>query len=236
MERSTAVLIREALARRRMSRQRLADDARISLSTLEKGMSGDRPFSLETIVRLEQALGTPLRSAPEKPTAPAGLGAYTRAAAKWLEGEFLALRPSLERRDCIYAYGMRIFWDEALSCLAFAEFRRLDAANAQGGLVSLPLSAGKIYLHTNSEGQMRTAILNQPQRQGEMFGLMLTLSAQAGLKPTAFPFVLRPLSGEPAFGRIAPGEDQHLPYSHLLETAARDYVSMVWPSRSGAAD
>jgi transcriptional regulator with XRE-family HTH domain len=45
--------IREELARRRLSRQHLADKAKISLSTLEKALTGSRPFTLATVVRIE---------------------------------------------------------------------------------------------------------------------------------------------------------------------------------------
>ena len=56
--------VREQLARRRISRQALADMAKISLSTLEKSLSGTRPFTLATTIRLEEALGVPLRPGP----------------------------------------------------------------------------------------------------------------------------------------------------------------------------
>ena len=55
---SVALVVREELARRRLSRQWLADEAKVSLSTLEKALSGRRPFTLATVVRLEDALGT----------------------------------------------------------------------------------------------------------------------------------------------------------------------------------
>ncbi|MEG1029520.1 MAG: helix-turn-helix transcriptional regulator, partial [Brevundimonas sp.] len=55
--------VREELARRRLSRQALADMARVSISTLEKALSGRRAFTLATVVRLEQALGVPLQKA-----------------------------------------------------------------------------------------------------------------------------------------------------------------------------
>ena len=58
-----AVRLREEIARQNLSRARLADAARLSLSTLEKGLTGRRRFTLETIVRLEQALGASLREA-----------------------------------------------------------------------------------------------------------------------------------------------------------------------------
>src|SRR5947199_5780824 len=53
--RLVAAIIREQLARRRISRQHLADQAKISISTLEKALSGRRPFTLATTVRLERS-------------------------------------------------------------------------------------------------------------------------------------------------------------------------------------
>ena len=97
---TVALLVREELARRRLSRQWLADEAKVSLSTLEKALAGSRPFTLATVVRLEDALGTSLRgprSAAEPATpgvAPDSMGAYVRPAVQWLEGTYLTLRPS----------------------------------------------------------------------------------------------------------------------------------------------
>src|SRR3954469_6734081 len=62
--RAVAALVREQLARRRISRQHLADQAKISISTLEKALAGRRPFTLTTTIRLEEALGVSLRHAP----------------------------------------------------------------------------------------------------------------------------------------------------------------------------
>ena len=91
--RLVASIIREQLARRRISRQHLADQAKISISTLEKALSGRRPFTLATTVRLEEALGVPLRktdggggeigSAPAN-LAPGHLGFYSRPAVAWI--------------------------------------------------------------------------------------------------------------------------------------------------------
>src|SRR5215831_727393 len=104
--RAVAALIREEIARRRISRQRLADEARISISTLEKALSGRRPFTLATTIRLEEALGVILRrpAAPAAAAAPVGLapaelGAYSRAGAKWIEGRYLTVRPSFGDRE-----------------------------------------------------------------------------------------------------------------------------------------
>src|ERR1700753_3445357 len=57
---AVAARVREALARRRMSRQQLADQAKISISTLEKALAGRRPFPLATTIRLDEAAGLPL--------------------------------------------------------------------------------------------------------------------------------------------------------------------------------
>src|SRR6185295_5829278 len=84
--RSVVTLIREELARRRISRQHLADQAKISISTLEKALSGRRPFTLATTIRLEEALGVSLRRVPAEPAMPAArngvapgdLGYYAR--------------------------------------------------------------------------------------------------------------------------------------------------------------
>ena len=65
--RQIAETIREEIARRRISRQALAEQARLSLSTLEKVLGGRRPFTLATTVRLEQALGVSLRKAEATP-------------------------------------------------------------------------------------------------------------------------------------------------------------------------
>src|SRR5262245_2236952 len=91
--RQIADTLREEIARRHISRQSLAELAKLSLSTLEKVLGGRRPFTLATTVRLEQALGVSLRKTPESapaPTAvngevaPDGLGAYSRRAVAWI--------------------------------------------------------------------------------------------------------------------------------------------------------
>src|SRR5215467_10289431 len=99
--REVADKIREELAKRRISRQALAEQAKLSLSTLEKVLGGRRPFTLATTVRLEQALGVSLRrnAAPAalpatNDVAPDGLGSYSHRAVTWLEDTYVTLRPS----------------------------------------------------------------------------------------------------------------------------------------------
>src|SRR3954469_13558347 len=111
--REIAETIREELARRRISRQSLAEQAKLSLSTLEKVLGGRRPFTLATTVRLEQALGVSLRQALDAASiaapvngdiAPDALGAYSHRGVAWLEGIYVTLRPSFGDKDAIYAY------------------------------------------------------------------------------------------------------------------------------------
>ena len=89
--RQIAALIREEIARRRMSRQQLADKAKLSLSTLEKVLGGRRLLTLATAVRVEEALGVSFRrTAPDADAfkdgvAPDALGAYSRRGTAWLE-------------------------------------------------------------------------------------------------------------------------------------------------------
>src|ERR1700747_841448 len=72
--RQVAETIREEIARRRISRQTLAEQAKLSLSTREKVLGGRRPFTLATTVRLEEALGVSLRKGLEAASVSAANG------------------------------------------------------------------------------------------------------------------------------------------------------------------
>jgi DNA-binding phage protein len=223
--RAITTQIKEELARRRMTRAGLADGAKLSLSTLEKAMSGQRPFTLATVVRLESALGLKLRRsnghAAEATLAPEGLGSYSRPAVKWLEGSYLTLRPSFSVSKGIYAYRTEISWDQTLSHLIFQESERLDTAYKQDGIVSVPHQSGYIYLVTNKHGQHRMATLSRPMIGGEMFGLLATLQSGKGatLMPIAVPMVLAPVKtfgNDLRFGLIKSEEAMYDVYEKLL--------------------
>jgi transcriptional regulator with XRE-family HTH domain len=199
-----AEMIREEIARRRISRQTLAEQAKLSLSTLEKVLGGRRPFTLATMVRLEQALGVSLRkttpsAAPAAiangDVAPDSLGAYSRRAVAWLDGTtYVTLRPSFGEKDAIFAYYTRFAWDDATSSLLFHEGERLDAIYSQWGEVAVPNQSGFIYFVTNRHGQHRLITVSRPTRLGEMYGIILTLLAGRGsnLTPIASPIALVP--------------------------------------------
>jgi transcriptional regulator with XRE-family HTH domain len=234
---AVAAKVREELARRRLSRQWLADEARISISTLEKALSGRRPFTLGTVVRIEEALTKKLRDAPAQPSelngngglAPEELGAYARPAVRWLEGHYLTLRPSLNEPEAIYAYRTSIEWDEAECLLRFREAARIDSDFTQQGVVSFPHLSGHIYLVTNESGQYRLVLLGRPTIHGAMNGVLTTLAVGTGsqLIPAATPITLVPCKGpeEPELGLIRPGMPCYEEYRERVDRiAARGFA------------
>ncbi len=230
---TVALLVREELARRRLSRQWLADEARVSLSTLEKALAGRRPFTLATVVRLEDALGTSLRGPAvqvqtgTKLFAPESMGAYARPAVQWLEGTYLTLRPSFSEKGAIFAYLTSIAWDDGRAHLTFSEAARTDSDYEQKGFVSFPVLSGAIYLVTISDGQYRVALLNRPSAGG-LSGILLTLAAGEGaqLTPAAVPIALVPTKGgEPTVGVIRAGDECYEEYRDCVErVTARGYA------------
>jgi transcriptional regulator with XRE-family HTH domain len=242
--RSVAIRVREELARRRISRQHLADQAKLSISTLEKALAGRRPFTLATTIRLEEALGVSLRHAPvvaraETPiaaltngVAPADLGYYARQSVSWIEGSYLTLRPSFGDKDAIYAYRTQIMWDDAHSSLVFRESERLDSDFAQQGTVSVPNQSGFIYLVTNRQGQYRLVIISRPV-YGEMFGIMTTLQVKRGNQflPVATPIAYLPLTAvaNPEFGRIPAGHPCYEGYSKYLRRTVEEPFAQFLP-------
>jgi transcriptional regulator with XRE-family HTH domain len=235
--RQVAETIREEIARRRISRQSLAEQAKLSLSTLEKVLGGRRPFTLATTVRLEQALGVSLRKGLEaEPAAaingdvsPDGLGAYSRRSVAWLEGVYVTVRPSFGAKGTIYAYRTDIAWDAAASSLMFREGERLDAAYTQFGEVAVPNQSGHIYLVTNRNGQHRLITVSRPTISGEMYGIITTLLAGRGslLTPIAAPIAFLPIKTirNPTLGRISPADGNFAVYrEHLRRTTEEPFA------------
>lgn len=231
--------VREEIARRRISRDQLAVQARISLSTLDKALSGERPLTLATRIRLEDALGLSMDTEGAAPTvtsapaiAPSDLGAYSQQAADWLAGEYVTLRPSFDTEGAIYAYRTRIEWHNERAQFVFSEHDRLFGAYAQRGCVSIPSRSGFLYLYTNEQGQMRLAIFNRPAITGELYGVMAGLRSVAGgnLSPVATHIALVPIAsfGTPAFGVFSPSNEAHGMYAPYLEKlAAGNLVDML---------
>jgi transcriptional regulator with XRE-family HTH domain len=241
-----AELVREELARQRLSRQGLAGRAKISISTLEKALSGRRPFTLATTIRLEEALGVSLRArvaaaaattatpAAHAPgLAPGELGYYSRPAVSWLEGDYLTLRPSFGDRDAIYAYRIEILWDDERPSLVFRESQRIDAAITQAGTVSVPNQSAHIYLVTNRNGQYRLVIVSRPTISGEMYGILTTLQVGPGsqLMPVAAPVVMVPIKTLKSvqFGQIGPKETCYSLYRKYLKRTIEEQFAVFLP-------
>jgi len=232
---SVAARLREEIARQRVSRAGLAQSARVSVSTLEKALSGRRRFTLATIVRLEEALGASLRTnleaEPIVPTsapmhAPEHMGSYSRPAVRWIEGEYLTLRASFGEEGAVYAYRTEIKWDDAKGHLVFSESDRLDTEFEQGGFVSMPHLSGHTYLMTSEEGQYRMIMLGRATREARMFGLLSTLQVGAGsqLVPVSCPVAFVPLEQmeAPVFGFLRVGDARLADYRAALNTAMGD--------------
>jgi transcriptional regulator with XRE-family HTH domain len=237
--RAVAALVRESLARRRISRQQLADQAKISISTLEKALSGRRPFTLATTIRLEEALGVVLRktstarvAAPTVSLAPGELGFYSRPAVSFIEDTYLTLRPSFGDPNAIYAYRTEICWDATTSSLIFRESERLDADFAQQGTVSVPHESGYVYLVTNRQGQYRLVIVSRPT-YGEMFGIMTTLQLGRGnqLVPVSAAIAYVSLEGlaNVEFGRIPAGHACYEAYRRYLNRTVEEQFARFLP-------
>jgi len=225
--REVAEKIREEIARRRISRQALAEQARLSLSTLEKVLGGRRPFTLATTVRLEQALGVSLRrnseGAGSSEVACDGLGSYSQRAVGWLEGSFVTLRPSFSEQGRIFAYRTEIVWDAESVSLVFREGSRVDAVYEHTGQVAVPHQSGLIYLVINKHGQHRVITVSRPTPDGEMYGIISTLHAgQASqLTPIAAPIAYIPVGNiaTVTLGRIEPDDINEALYrQHLRRT------------------
>jgi len=242
--RQVAETIREEIARRRISRQALAEQAKLSLSTLEKVLGGRRPFTLATMVRLEGALGVSLRKALETQPAmavngdvsPDGLGAYSRRSTAWLEGVYLTVRPSFGAKRAIYAYHTDITWDSAASSLVFREGERMDSAYSQFGEVAVPNQSGHIYLVTNRHGQHRLIMISRPTISGEMYGIITTLLAGRGslLTPVAAPIAFLPIKTiqNPTVGRISSNDSNYAIYSEHLRRTTEEPFALFFQGES----
>ena len=241
--RQIADTIREEIARRRMSRQSLAELAKLSLSTLEKVLGGRRPFTLATTVRLEQALGVSLRKTPDAPApvavvngevAPDSLGAYSRRAVAWIEGTYVTVRPSFGDKDAIFAYRTEIVWEPKVSSLVFREGERTDTAYEHTGEVAVPHQSGFIYLVIIKHGQHRVITVSRPTVAGEMYGIISTLRAGPGsqLTPIAAPIAYVPLKNvpKPSLGRVAPDDPNHALYRKHLRRTVEEPFALFLPA------
>jgi DNA-binding phage protein len=232
------IRVRQEIARRRISRQALADMARISLSTLEKALAGTRPFTLATTLRIEETLGIKLhsggRTTTSSDTAPNDMGAYSRSAVSWVEGCYLTLRPSFGTPNAIYAYLTTLRWLADDNHLGFAESERVDARFEQAGHVSMPNLSGHIYLVTHTAGQHRLIILGRPTIDNILYGVLTTLEVGPGsqLVPATCPVALSKLlpNDAPVLGLIAAESSSYAIYRDTLARSTADDFARFYPA------
>jgi hypothetical protein len=153
---------------------------------------------------------------------------------RWIEGQYLTLRPSFGTPGGIYAYLTTIQWLPDKRHLGFAESQRLDARFEQAGHVSMPNLSGHIYLVTNETGQHRLAILARPTIDGVLYGVLTTLQVGSGsqLVPVACAIALRKSAGQSDFpiGLLAPGSDDYQACRETLDAAITGDFVRFYPS------
>lgn len=224
----------EALAKQRITRAALASKAKIGLSTLEKGLSGQRPLSIANITRIEDVLKIKLRASTgvDVQIASAELGAYSFVQAQKLIGRYQTIRPSFSTPNAVFSYETEIFWDEAANCLGFSERNRSDQKYAHAGHISRPSETNFVYFVTNTDGQYRLAVGSLDVINKTISGLLTTLMIRPGnaLTPTCTPIKFIPLKNEmtPEYGLIGSEHPDHGKLSMELKLILTDgYATLL---------
>jgi transcriptional regulator with XRE-family HTH domain len=221
-----------ALSKKGWSREELAEQASLSISTINKGMSGERPFSRASLLRIADALGLDLLAPGPGISYQASddLGAYPRSLGRDYVGDYVTLRPSFFDARNIVAYCTTIVFGGS-NYLAFEESERTDKSYCQKGKVALPPQTGFAYLVTNERGQHRLAILRR-LIDGELYGMLLALRSGAGghLTPLATPYALVPINllAKPSYGTIREGHPDYDRYQrHLTKLLSEGYAAFA---------
>ena len=159
------------------------------------------------------------------------MGAYSREAVDHYAGSYLTLRPSFTREGACVAYRTDITWDPDWPSLLFEETERPDASYAHRGRLYIPASSQFIHLVSLTKGSMRMVIVSQPDRDGQMRGLITTLNKhKAILVPVSTPivFIRQETFAADAFGEIAAGQPHYDSYkSALLDATSQGYVKLI---------
>lgn len=234
LQKTVVESIIEAIAKQRITRATLASRAKIGLSTLEKGLSGQRPLSIANITRIEDVLNIKLRAVAtgaDTQIAPAALGAYSVVQGQKLVGRYQTIRPSFSTSNAIFSYETEIFWNEAANCLEFSERNRSDQKYAHAGHISRPSETNFVYFVTNTDGQHRLAVGSLDVINKTISGLLTTLMIRPGnaLVPTSVPIKFIPIKNEiaPEYGLIASGHPDHGKLSTELKLILTDGYAIL---------
>lgn len=231
----TAAAILKSMAAKRISREELAHRAGISVSSLHKILAGSRDPSYAQLVRvgnaLELELTEPSRSIVPSQIAPDEFGAYTRAAVRWMEGAYLAIRHSFNQSETIVAYAVTVEWDDEAAVLHFVSSDDFTGPALQRGKISFSIRTGHSYLLSSELGRFDLTILGRPADEGRLLGLSTTAFLHMG-KPTpassAITLVPVDIDGElPICGPVTPDDPHFASYSEWLRSAERDGFARV---------
>lgn len=220
--------IKRAIELQRVSRKRLAFEAGISESSLEKILSGNRPLSFGALSKLEAALGLePASPSPQRAQiAPEDHGAYTRTAVRWMEGAYLAVRHSFHADGALIAFAVMVGWDEAHATLSFITSDDFTGPALQRGRVSFSTRTGHSYFVTSDLGRFDLMVLGRPAEGGRLSGLCTTAFLERGSPiPASSAITFAPIELEgalPVCGRITPDAAEYAIYLEWLRVVERD--------------
>jgi DNA-binding Xre family transcriptional regulator len=242
-------LIKTAMIEKKITQAELADAADIHEKTIQNLLAGrsvrdQTLFDVCMVLGLDFAkvkaawvrAGHETRDAPEPNgaegrAAPVYMGAYTRAGVDHYIGSYLTVRPSFSMADGIMAYRTDIAWDDEWPSLLFQERDRPDKPYLHRDRLYIPASSMYVHLVSLTKGAMRMVMVSQLGPDGQMRGLVTTLSKQrAQLVPVSAPivYIKRDDFSGVALGEISAGGAGHREYRQLLdETVEQGYARLI---------
>ena len=129
------------------------------------------------------------------------------------------------------AYRTDISWDEEWPSLLFQERDRPDKPYLHRGRLYVPASSMYVHLVSLTKGAMRMVMVSQLGPDGQMRGLITTLSKQrAQLMPVSAPivYIKRDDFAGVALGEISAGDTGHAEYRRILdETVEQGYARLI---------
>jgi transcriptional regulator with XRE-family HTH domain len=186
--------VRDELARRGWSQERLAEQALLGDATIFRFFRGD--YTVKTLRRIEQALTIKLdadESRDDELSRVANVvhGGYHRDLYGYYEGEYICLRPAFADADGYMVYQMDIYWSDIGPGLMF---RDKNPGYEQGGQILVPIGTPFLHFLTMAAGSARLmTVYHMARGKSVMRGLSLTISSQkqgTDLHPAATPIII----------------------------------------------
>jgi hypothetical protein len=226
--------IRGYIARERISREEFAQRTKLGKSTVDKLVVG--LFSEKTILQIESqlkiSLGMPggvLQIAPDD------LGKYSKDDTANYVGEYVFARPSFHEDRLIHAFHMEILWDGDASALLVKEVAPAKKQGLQFGKIAIPRASMHIFILSNEQGWLKTAILSQLDIYKRMKGVMLTMGHAFGnvYAPMAMPVIMNKYDkiDKDMLGNVEPGSRMFDEYLRDLTGVEQDRYAKWIPVR-----